>query len=861
MAFRLSEQWARRLLAIVFVLAVVYQAGFSVGSIDELRHSTTAARTPLLFGYRLDEVSGALPEARAAGVFNGDVLESVEGRPFTGALVLNDQSVGKLRAGDTLHVVVRRPNGTRLAASIRLAPVRTAPASLAIWIVTMTIEIVLPVFSLALGFWVAAGRPTDLRAWLLLGLMIGFSQFVEGFSWNWPWMPLALVWNALLGQAFGPWLIWLDLFALRFPKRPDFDRRHPWLKWILLAPLLFQWLFFSTFFLGSLYSFESIRFLRPLLRLLIQIPLFTYLTTMAISAFFLLVGYKARRAAPDDKRRLRILSTGIGISFFPLFIVVIISVVRNEDVFRGIPDWAELTSLIMLLLFPITMAYVLVIQRAMGVSVVLRQGLQYALARRGFIILRGALLALAISSVIAAFANSHGSEAGRVRSIVFLGGALLFRRKFSDRFLQWLDRRFFREAYSTEIVMSELSEATRGFTEAGPLLGTVARRVSDTLHISQMAIFVRDGDRFCVTQTIGPESISATCLSPQGRSVTLLSEAKKPELIYFDDPRNWVHAAQPDEQQKLRSLHAEVLLALPGRLELLGLMALGPKLSEEPYSPADLRLLQSVAIQTGLALENTQLMATVAREAGQRERINRELEIAREVQERLFPQSCPPVPGIDYFGCCRPALAVGGDYYDFIPRSNGRIGFALGDISGKGISAALMMASLQSLLRGQIAAGLEDISLLLTNTNSLIYDVSTSNRYCTFFYGEYDPETRRFAYVNAGHNPPIILRGDEVIRLEACGPVVGLLRGIEFTSAEFQFEPGDTFIAFTDGISEAMTADDEEWGDDRLIESARRRRHLQAWEITQSIMVDADAFTAGAEQHDDMTLIALKIRS
>ena len=263
-------------------------------------------------------------------------------------------------------------------------------------------------------------------------------------------------------------------------------------------------------------------------------------------------------------------------------------------------------------------------------------------------------------------------------------------------------------------------------------------------------------------------------------------------MIYYDDPRNWIHGAPPDEQQKLRSLSAEVLLALPGRSELLGLIALGPKRSEEAYSPSDLRLLQVVAIQTGLALENTKLLETVALEAGQRERINRELEIAREVQERLFPQSCPPIPGIDYFGFCRPALAVGGDYYDFIPRDDGRIGIALGDSSGKGISAALMMASLQSLLRGQIAAGLEDISLLITNTNRLIHDVSTSNRYCTFFYGEYHPATRNFSYVNAGHNPPIILRDHSVIRLEACGPVVGLLRGIKFTCADFQFQPGDT---------------------------------------------------------------------
>lgn len=417
---------------------------------------------------------------------------------------------------------------------------------------------------------------------------------------------------------------------------------------------------------------------------------------------------------------------------------------------------------------------------------------------------------------------------------------------------------FFREAYSAELILAELGQEARRFTEAGPLLDTIAHRVSQTLHVPHIAIFVRDRDNFCVTQTIGLRPDGAYCFPAQSRSVALLSEAHKPELVYFDDPRSWVHAAADDEQRKLRTLDAEVLLALPGRDRLLGLIALGPKLSEEPYSPTDLRLLQSIAVQTGLALENTQLMADVARETGMRERLNREIEIAREVQERLFPQACPPVPGIDCFGLCRPALAVGGDYYDFIPRSNGRLGIALGDVSGKGISAALMMASLHSLMRGQISAGLDDLSVLLTNTNRLIYDASTSNRYVTFFYGEYDPATGALTYVNAGHNPPIILRGDEVLRLEACGPVIGLLPGVRFDSAVFSLQPDDTFILFTDGISEAMTGDDEEWGEDRLIEAARACRGQCASLMTAALLAAADDFTAGAPQHDDMTLIVLK---
>ena len=191
-------------------------------------------------------------------------------------------------------------------------------------------------------------------------------------------------------------------------------------------------------------------------------------------------------------------------------------------------------------------------------------------------------------------------------------------------------------------------------------------------------------------------------------------------------------------------------------------MVLGPKQSQEPYSGNDLRLLQSVGAQTGLALENSELLAKLSAEAAKRERISRELEIAHEVQERLFPQDYPPVAGVDYCGYCRPALGIGGDYYDFIHLKNGKLGIAIGDVSGKGVSAALLMSNLHASLRGQTMAQVSDLSTLMSNINVLMYEASTSNRYATFFYGEYDPRTRTLQFVNAGHNAPMVVRGARV---------------------------------------------------------------------------------------------------
>src|SRR5262249_21751182 len=242
-------------------------------------------------------------------------------------------------------------------------------------------------------------------------------------------------------------------------------------------------------------------------------------------------------------------------------------------------------------------------------------------------------------------------------------------------------------------------------------------------------------------------------------TVTHLRQTREPARVYLEDPNSWIYtepAANNDERSKLAELHTELLLPLAVSGKVLGFISLGPKKSEEPYSGSDVRLLKSVAAQTGLALENANLMRAIADEVAQRERLNREVEIAREVQERLFPQKLPEIHGLDYAGHCRPALGVGGDYYDFLGLPEGHLGVAIGDVSGKGIAAALMMASLQASLRGEATRARENLGAAIANITRLVYEASSENRYATFFYGQYDPATRRFDYVNAGHNPPML---------------------------------------------------------------------------------------------------------
>jgi sigma-B regulation protein RsbU (phosphoserine phosphatase) len=343
-----------------------------------------------------------------------------------------------------------------------------------------------------------------------------------------------------------------------------------------------------------------------------------------------------------------------------------------------------------------------------------------------------------------------------------------------------------------------------------------------------------------------------------------LQQEAAPERVYFDDETSWVNSAvlSDDERNNLASLGPQLLVPLAVKEKLLGILSLGQKRSEAPYSGTDVRLLKSVATQTALALSNAELTSAIADEVARREKLNREIEIAREVQERLFPQHLPEIAGLDYFGRCRTALAVGGDYYDFLALPGGKLGVALGDVSGKGIAAALTMASLEASLRADAMRAGDDLAGLITRVNAMLYDASTEDRYATLFYAQFDPATRKLSYVNAGHCPPVLLRAaanSPVERLDkAGGTVVGLLPDCVYDQAEISLAPGDLLVIYTDGYSEAMSTHLEEWGETRLFAAVATCDGLPAKDCISKITQAADAFVSGAPQSDDMTLVILR---
>src|SRR5713226_459215 len=235
-----------------------------------------------------------------------------------------------------------------------------------------------------------------------------------------------------------------------------------------------------------------------------------------------------------------------------------------------------------------------------------------------------------------------------------------------------------------------------------------------------------------------------------------------------------------------------------------------------------------------------------------------ELEIAKQVQARLFPQTFPHLRTLDYGGICIQARLVGGDYYDFLNLGQQRLGLVLGDISGKGIAGALLMANLQANLRSQCAIALDEPQRLLRSVNELFYDNTADNAYATLFFAEYDDRTQRFRYANCGHLSALLLRGNNTLeRLDSTCTVLGLFKEWECSIEECHLLAEDTVALYTDGITESFNAAGEEFGERRLTEALRRHHELPSRDLLAAIVDEVRQFSPG-EQYDDITLIVAK---
>lgn len=807
---------------------------------------------------------------------------------------------------------------------IAMPPATPVSWSLGEWTASLGMDVFLPFLAMAVGCLVGFLRPRDPLAFLAALVFILFSMWfrqpVSQFPVGLREMGLVLSGLAVCATPY----LFMHFFLL-FPERSPIDRKAPWLRHVALVVAAFYAVLDLTTQLTLHTSFSAFVKLNGFFDNLGFGSRFFGWSWFAMSGVMIGIGMTSlvwaafHAESQNDRRRIRWIATGAILGLLP-----IVALIFSERFGVKVNDGLLTVAILLAAVFPATFAYSVIMHQVFGIRLILRRGLQYTVVSKSFVVLEGGILFAALFFVTRPLMIRMLPEGQTSLAAVGLGlltiGLVAGTQRLNRAIFPAIDRRFFRDAYDARAILTQLSHAVRRLASRPDLLlARVCEEISAALHPTRVAVFLRedlcprvgelpqrDHDAVRWTGDIDANQIPRTlvcCLSrtaegdhpehrspyaelgaavlaprrPLARHLQLAASSQGPEplevIVVDRRPESGTRGAvagasisgvpaSMQDRHLLEHLGARLVVPLVTKGCVLGFIVLGEKLSEEPYSAEDRELLGTVAEQTAIALDYSTLIEHVA----ERERLEREIQIASEVQSRLLPAKGPQLDGLGYEASCRPARGVGGDFYDFLGVGPGRLGIGIGDVAGKGISAALLMASLQALLRSHAPSHNHDLAHLVHELNRHLCETTDAARFATFFFGVYDESARRMDYVNAGHVPPMVLReaanGERrVERLASSGTPLGLFDDVSWEQRSVDLDRGDWLFLFSDGLTEAAGPGDDLFGEERLIDLVRTTDPAFGERAALDRILDSvTRFTGPAGQSDDVTLVAARVR-
>lgn len=481
------------------------------------------------------------------------------------------------------------------------------------------------------------------------------------------------------------------------------------------------------------------------------------------------------------------------------------------------------------------------------------------------------------------FIDSFGRRADALFSLLLAAAFIVIHLVARRSLLPRIERRYTPTPYDERKIFFDLGPGTQHVTTIDQLYQNLAERVRNALDASNAAIFVRDdAGNFNLRVLSGPGQSAETDLggkrlqlSKRAFVVRRLMNLSTPLVIEPQEIETWSQALnsvlpttreeRASEHEVLRTIKARILVQIKQRNELVGILSFGPRRGGFQYSVADRELLMSIAAQLALIIDNARLTERMVAQ----ERMRRELALAAEVQQRLLPSCAPKGVAMEIAGFCEPARGVGGDYYDFIDFDNRQLGLAIADVAGKGMPAALLMSTVQATLRsltarnGSTSPASYELSSIVSKLNRLLFNSTNGEHYVTFFYATFDQSTQRLTYVNAGHNPPLYLQADlnhEVRQLTSGGLVAGAFEHAAYEQETVQMKPDDLLFLYTDGLTEAMNVEGEEFGTDRIMETLKSIASLSADQIRDVVARRVKEWCAGMSLYDDLTFVVMKVK-
>jgi sigma-B regulation protein RsbU (phosphoserine phosphatase) len=680
-------------------------------------------------------------------------------------------------------------------------------------------------------------RPEDKQAVLLASMLalFGNADQLGSFHGIERWLGL---WSVVQSAAFLFWPVFLHLFLV-FPERSPVLARAPRLEWMIYLPPV-------VLLVTCMLVFQIVRSVDPLLAFDIadHAPIAwanrsVFITYSLAGLLSLVATYLA--ASRQARRRLRVVVAGILAGFLPL---LVLGVVFTFADFSALNLWVVrlggLLSLLTLPLVPLAFGYAIVRHQVIPVRLIIRRGVRYLLVARGFILVEAAVLAAALAF---ALTGARGAALDRlgdradILATATVGAIVLGLLTFVHRrVMPVIDRRFFREPYEAQKILADLGNAVRSLGSIEELLDRAATPIAQALHLESLRVVLCD-------------EAKEDCRVVVSRGRT--SDRSEPRALLETVLRAGGTVETAD---------GGMLVPILTKREPLGVLAVGPRLGDLPFAREDRELLANVAWQMAIAVENSHLVRRMAQE----ESLRRELRLASEVQRRLFPDKPPRLRRLELAGLCHPARGVGGDYYDFLSLGDGKLGIAVADVAGKGLSAALLMSIVQASLRSHALRDGMPLTELVAAMNQLLYRSTARNSFASFFYAEVDEASGRLTYVNAGHNPPMLLRpvggsGPEIELLSTGGLVMGASNTAAYEQESVALHPGDLLVAYTDGVTEAWNPEGEEFGEARLRDVVAGTLGCSAEAVAEAVVDAVHVWARDAPQHDDLTLVIAKV--
>lgn len=813
------------------------------------------------------------------------VTAVADGMPASGVLQVGDEIVAlrsaradrmpivtqefwRIPPGTAYTLVIQRAGETRELTLQTIVIQSNGPQGtfLIIFLITLALFLFtgLTVFVLKLG---------DQQAWLLALILSSVTALIPLnviFATLPRWVGYTVSLIRVIATIFLP--VFLHFFLI-FPARSPLLQRFPRLLrlgylsyWVILLPL---------FTLQLLIDSEYIQVWRNAvgdgIDLVFTALALTYLAAGLVS---MMINYRAADAGA--RRKLRVVMAGSGAGFFNLFLMPLGDAINLQRSFPELWGWLDVGLLFTLPLIPLSFAYAIVKHRVIPVSLIIRRGVRYVLVARGSILLEAIVVTGCVTLALTYIFNRTrppGIVIGLVSAGLGVGSYLLFRALHEKYLAPIIDRRFFRQSYDARQIITDLALSLRTTTDLPQLVAQVATKLQTALQTESVTVLLRDDATGNYLSHYSCYYDPAAGRALEGRDqfrlphdasvVTQLTESRQPLEIDLSVAEAKRSAA---EQTALEQMKTALLLPLVGKEGMPGIIALGARLGDLPYSGEDKDLLLSMAGPTTLAIENARLVERMIADARHRQELEaenalhaRELEEARQLQLSMLPKTVPQLPQVEIAAYMKTATEVGGDYYDFHQAGNGELTIAVGDATGHGLKAGTVVAATKSLFN-HLAPQLE-VTEILRDASRALKGMNLRGLFMAMTMAKVAGHELR---LSAAGMPPILLyhaRTQTVEELLIVGVPLGSLSNYHYRSHALQLEAGDVVLLMSDGFPERFNAAGEMLGYAPAKEALRATAAASAQAIIEQLITVGEVWAAGHPQDDDVTFVVLKIKA